>query len=207
MANGGRLSAMDLALFDFDGTITDRETMPGFMRVAVRPLRMVVGQALLLPAILGYRAGLVSGVAVRAAICRFGFRRVPAHEVEAHGERFARDVLPGTLRPEAMARIAWHKARGDQVVVVSGGLDVYLRPWCQAHGVELLSSSLEQRDGRLTGRYRGKQCVRHEKARLVREHYHPARFSRVFAYGDTPEDRELLALAHEPYYRWQPVRP
>ena len=195
---------MDLALFDFDGTITDRETMPDFVHQAVRPGRLLLGKILLLPLILGYKVKLVSGVTVRSAICFFGFWRVPAQELEAHGQRFADEFLPTTLRPEAMARITWHKERGDTVVVVSGGLDVYLRHWCDEHGVELLCSTLEQRDGKLTGNYLGRQCVRAEKARLVQENFPLTQFSRVFAYGDTPEDHDLLALAHEPYYRWQP---
>jgi phosphatidylglycerophosphatase C len=196
---------MDLALFDFDGTITDRETMPSFMRAAVRPYRKFLGGIFLLPLILGYKAKLVSGTVIRAAISYVGFWRIPTHEVEVRGRQFAENFLPTTLRPEAMARIAWHKSRGDTVVVVSGGLDLYLKHWCKEHEVELLCSALDQRGGRFTGRYRGPQCVRSEKARLVQEHFPLPGFSRVFAYGDTPEDRELLALAHEPYYRWQPA--
>ena len=195
----------DLALFDFDGTLTDRETMPDFMHAAVRPWRLALGKALLLPLIVGYKARIVPGIAVRAAICFVGFRGIPVGELEAHGRRFAADVLPGTLRPEAMARLAWHQARGDTVVVVSGGLDVYLRPWCEAHGVALLCSSLAHENGRFSGRYEGAQCVRGEKARRVLEHYPPTRFQRIHAYGDTPEDRELLALAHEAHYRGRPV--
>lgn len=194
---------MDLALFDFDGTITDRETMPAFMRAAVRPHRLWLGSVLLMPFVLGYKMRLVSGSWVRNVICRFGFWRIPASELQAHGQRFARDMLPARLRPEAMARIAWHKRRGDTVVVVSGGLDLYLSHWCQQHDLALLCSTLEQHKGRFTGRYRGRQCVGEEKARRVRECFPLAQFSRVFAYGDTPEDRELLALADEPYYRWQ----
>ena len=193
----------DLALFDFDGTLTDRETMPDFMHAAVRPARLWLGKVLLLPLIVGYKAGLVPGVVVRAAICGLGFWRVPAAELEAHGQRFAANYLPGRLRPDAMARLAWHQARGDTVVVVSGGLDVYLRPWCEAHGVALLCSSLAQRNGVLTGRYEGGQCVREEKARRARAHYPPENYGRVYAYGDTPEDHALLAMAHEAYYRGQ----
>lgn len=70
-----------------------------------------------------------------------------------------------------MQRIAWHKAQGHKVVVVSGGLEAYLEPWCDSHGVELICSSLQQSDGILTGRYEGRQCVLTEKARLVRERY------------------------------------
>lgn len=200
---------MDLALFDFDGTITDRETMPDFLHAAVPRRRLLPGKLLLLPIVLGYRAGLVSGTRIRAAVCFFGFSGACLHETQAHGRRFAMQFLPKTLRPEAMARIAWHKSRGDTVVVVSGGLDLYLRPWCEAHGLHLLCSSLQHRAGRLTGRYLGNQCVLAEKARLVRAHFPPSAYRRIFAYGDTEEDRDLLALAHEPYYRGRlmPPRP
>ena len=179
--------------------------MPDFMRAAVRPGRMLWGKVLLMPLIVGYRAKLVPGVVVRAAICLVGFWRVPVAELESLGQRFAAQFLPGTLRPDAMARLAWHQARGDTVVVVSGGLDVYLRPWCEANGVALLCSALAQRHGVLTGRYAGGQCVREEKARRVQAHYPPENYGRIYAYGDTPEDHALLALAHEAYYRGQPM--
>lgn len=195
---------MDLALFDFDGTITDRETMPSFVSAAVRPNRRVLGRLLLLPLIVGYRLRIVPGTVIRAAICWFGFRGIPAGEVERHGEAFARSALPQTVRPQALARIAWHRARGDRVVVVSGGLDLYLRHWAAAHGLELVCSSLQQCGGRFTGFYHGRQCVRAEKARRVAELYPVHQFGKVFAYGDSPEDLEMLALAHEAYYRWAP---
>ncbi len=89
----------------------------------------------------------------------------------AAGERFAREALPPVLRPEAMAHIAWHKQRGDTVVVVSGGFDVYLSQWCRTHGLELICSKLEVVGGTLTGRYDDAQCVGDEKPRRFRERY------------------------------------
>lgn len=196
---------MDLALFDFDGTVTDKETMPDFIYAAVSPGRLRLGKIILLPLILGYKVKLVSGSAIRAAMCFFGFWRVSADELKTQGQRFAKDFLPTRLRADAMERIAWHKARGDTVVIVSGGLDFYLSPWCKEHELDLLCSALEQgRNGKLSGLYKGKQCVGEEKARLVQQRFNLSQFSRIYAYGDTPEDRQLLALADEAYYRWQP---
>ncbi|MEI7035879.1 HAD family hydrolase [Fulvimonas yonginensis] len=196
----------DLALFDFDGTITTRETMPGFMHRAVPGWRLACGGLLLAPWVLGYRRGRVSGVAVRAAIVRFGFAGVPLTQLQAHGEAFAAEVLPAELRPQAMARIRWHQRQGDTVVVVSGGLDVYLAPWCRAQGLALICSTLEHRHGRLTGRYLGAQCVGEEKAHQVRARYELAAYERVYAYGDTHEDLPLLGLAHHRFYRGQELR-
>lgn len=196
---------MDLALFDFDGTITTREMLPDFIHRAVPPRRLALGRALLAPLVVGYRLGWVPGTVVRAAIARLGFTGMTLADYEAHGLAFAEDALPAVLRAEALARIAWHRARGDTVAVVSGGFDVYLRHWCARHGLDLLCSALEQKNGALTGRYLGRQCGGEEKARRVRAAYDLSRYARIHAYGDTREDFALLDLAHERWYRWERV--
>lgn len=193
-----------LALFDFDGTLTTAETFGPFVRAAAPRWRVRVGGVLLAPLVLGYRLGLVSGSTVRAAVVRVAFAGVPAADVAARGEAFARDVIPGLLRPAAMGWLDRHRARGDAMAVVSGAFDAYLAPWCAQHGLALLASSLEQRDGVLTGRYRGAQCVGAEKARRVRAAFVLADYAAVHAYGDTAEDDALLALADHRTYRGRP---
>ena len=97
---------MNLALFDFDGTITTREMLPDFFRLAIPRRRLLAGQVLLAPLIVGYRLGWVPGTVVRAAIVRFGFTGLPVADYEAFAAAFAMQVLPGVLRPEVMQRIA-----------------------------------------------------------------------------------------------------
>ena len=197
---------MNLALFDFDGTLTTREMLPAFVHSAVPPMRLRVGKLLLAPWVLGYKLGWVSGVSVRRKIAMIRFRGMPEIDYLAAGERFALEALAPVLRPEAMARVAWHKARGDTVVIVSGAFDVYLSHWCRTHDLELICSRLEVRDGVLTGRYDGAQCVREEKPRRVRERYAIESFDAVYAYGDTPEDFALLEIAEHRWYRGEPMR-
>ncbi len=195
---------MNLALFDFDGTITTREMLPAFVYSAVPPARLCIGELLLAHWVAGYKLGWVSGISIREKIAHAGFCGMRQVDYLAAGERFARESLPPALRPEAMARIAWHKERGDTVVVVSGGFDVYLSHWCDAHGLALICSKLEVADGTLTGRYDGAQCVREEKPRRVRERYALGDFDAVYAYGDTPEDFALLEIADYRRYRGEP---
>ncbi len=196
---------MDLALFDFDGTITHADTFTPFLYFAVPPWRVVVASVALSPLIAGYKLGLVPTPTLRAWLVSAAFRGRRSADVLRLGERYASDVIPGVLRPEALAKIAWHKQRGDTVVVVSASLDVYLSNWCRALGLDLICSELEERRGALTGRYRGGDCTGPEKARRVLERYDVGRFSVVHAYGDTREDHALLALGHRKYYRWQEI--
>ena len=194
---------MDLALFDFDGTITTKGTYPGFLRFAVPRARQLAGGLALSPLIVGYHCGLVSDEAIRPPMSRVAFRGADAASVRRLGERYAREVLPPLIRQEAIARLAWHRSRGDQVVVVSASLDAYLEPWCRAEGIEVICTRLEVRDGRLTGRYLEGDCCGAEKARRVRERYTLAAFGETYAYGDTEEDRQMLDLADHRVFRWR----
>ncbi|EIL95716.1 HAD family hydrolase [Rhodanobacter sp. 115] len=196
---------MNLALFDFDGTITTHETFGDFMRFAVTSRRRALGAPLFSPMLAGYKLGMVSGSSIRAAVVAFGFRGIPAEHVHKAGERFASECLPGVLRPEAMQRIAWHQRQGDRVVLVSGGLDAYLSPWCRQHGLELICSTLETEGNRLTGRFHGAQCVGEEKACRIRERHRLDAFAQCYAYGDTHEDEAMLAMAQRKYYRWREI--
>lgn len=194
---------MNLALFDFDGTITTREMFRPFLEFAVSRRRRVLGGVVLAPLVIGYKFGWVPGNLIRKWAVRVGLTGIRASHASEQGSRFASEILPGVLREIAIERIRWHKQQGDRIVVVSGALDVYLSHWCRQHDVELICSELEVKDGQLTGRYRGAQCVSAEKPRRVREAYDLEAYPVIYAYGDTREDHDLLRIAHRRYYQWQ----
>lgn len=193
---------MNLALFDFDGTITFEDSFTPFIHYATGRARIAIGSVLLSPMIAGYQLGWLPATKMRAAAAFVGFRGRRQEEIGRLGARYA-EGLPKLVRPEAMAKIRWHQAEGDAVVVVSASLHPYLSSWCGGLGLDLICTELESKDGVLTGRYLGSDCTGNEKARRVREHYDLDRYPIVYAYGDTPEDEELLALAHRRYMRWQ----
>jgi phosphatidylglycerophosphatase C len=200
-----RLTSTALALFDFDGTITTHETMPEFVRRSISTQRLRFAQICLTPVVMANRIGLVSSILVRGALVLSCYRGASARHLEAAGLVLAREYLPTVLRDDALRRIAWHKAQGHTVAVVSGALDFYLAPWCKEHQLELICSSLEQRDGIMTGRYLGAQCVREEKARQVRARFETSKYSTIYAYGDSRDDIALLGVATKRYFRWKEV--
>jgi len=136
---------------------------------------------------------------------RVGFQGVPSSGVRQLGAQYAATIIPNTVRPLALERIGWHRSRGDDVVVVSASLDVYLDPWCETRGLDHICTRLEEQDGRLTGKCVGGDCSGREKVRRITERYDLTRYLRVYAYGDSGEDREMLDLAHKKFYRWREV--
>ena len=190
----------DLALVDFDHTVTTCDSYARFLRSIATPRQRARAPWTVGPWMAAYKLRLLSAAALRRRVTRIVFRGRDIAEVEAAGQRYADQQLPALLRPEMMARIAWHRARGDIVVVVSGSLDAYLRPWCDAHGLALICNRLAMVDGRCTGHYLHGDRGEH-KADDIRAAYDLSAFARVHAYGDSREDRPMLALAQERWWR------
>lgn len=193
---------MDLALFDFDGTITVNDTFSSFLPHALSRRHLLLGRIVLAPVVVGYKLGLVSAPMARTLVSAFAFRGKDETALRAAGERYASERLPAFVRPHALERIRWHKARGDRVVVVSCSLDVYLAAWCRNHGLELICNELESRGGRMTGRLLEGDCGPF-KSQMILERYRLGEYGEVYAYGDTHEDEPMLDLASRRYYRWQ----
>ena len=56
-------------------------------------------------------------------------------------------------------------------------------------------------NGKLTGNFIGNDCSAGEKRHRVESAYDLDRYTNIYAYGDTVEDKELLQLADYPFYR------
>jgi len=173
------------------------------MMRAASPARKAVAYGALFPVGVGYYAGLVAGRTARPLFAQVALWGVPAADVRALGSTYASEVIPQTIRPMALEQLAWHRRNGDKIVVVSGSLAVYVRPWCEREGLERIATELEERNGQCTGRYLGGECTGLEKAVRIRKAYDLSRFQHIYAYGDTAEDLEMLALARHQIYRWQ----
>jgi phosphatidylglycerophosphatase C len=196
---------MNLALFDFDGTITFADTFTPFLYFAVEPKRLAIGKIVLAPVVAMCKLGMISVSTGRASAAAVGFRGRHEDDVRQMGTTYASDVLPGVIRPNALERINWHKGQGDVVVVVSASLDAYLEEWCRQLSLDVICTELEAKNGVLTGRYLNADCTGKEKPRRILEKYNLRDYPVVYAYGDTEEDRDMLRLATKKYFRWREI--
>ncbi|MGM7311760.1 HAD-IB family phosphatase, partial [Acinetobacter baumannii] len=121
------------------------------------------------------------------------------------GQEFAKKVIPSCIRENALERILWHKQQGDQVVVVSASLSVYLESWCKSLDLDVICNQLEIDNGILTGCFIDGDCGYLEKVNRIKNKYDLTQYSIIYAYGDTPNDYAMLELAHRKYYKWQEI--
>ena len=196
MAHGDKT----LALFDVDGTLTTADTMFAFAAHAVGRLRMLAVMVLLSPLLVLARLGLTDRGAAKGTMMRWFYASSTRTELEAAAREFCRDVLPGLLRPEGLARLRKHRDDGDTVLLVSASLDLWLQPFAEAEGIPLHATATGWSQGRFTG-LGGPNCHGAEKVRRIRAVVDPDAFDKIEAYGDSSGDTEMLALAHSAHFK------
>lgn len=192
---------MNLALFDFDGTISTRDSFVQFLQQAVGSVRFATCMTMLLPRVSAYKLKLYPNYRLKEDVLVRFFADWPLEQLQQHAREYDRKALPGIIRPKAMERIAWHKDRGDVVAIVSASLEMILEPWCRRNDLALLATQMETVENRLTGRIKGRNCWGKEKVHRVRAYYSLKEVNDIYAYGDSKGDQPMLAMASHPFYR------
>jgi len=195
-----------VAAFDFDGTITDRDTLVPFLVLAFGRARVAATFATLPLTGLGWLLRLVPIDTFKRRVLRRLVAGAPAGRLRALGEAHVRAVWRW-LRVEAVERIEWHRERGHRLVLVSSTLDLYLAIVARDLGFDdLLCTRLAVEQGvdgvdRFTGLLEGADCTGAEKLRRLQALVGGLHDVELHVYGDSDGDRELLAAADHPHFR------
>ena len=195
-----------VAAFDFDGTITRRDTLvPFLVRVFGRP-RVAATFAALGLHVIGHALGRIPIDALKVRVLRRLVAGQPVERLRSFVDAHVRGVWPW-LRVDAVERIEWHREQGHRLVLVSSTLDLYLAAVATALGFDdLLCTRLAVERGpdgvaRFTGLLEGADCTGTEKLRRLQALVGDLRDVELHAYGDSAGDRELLAAADHAHFR------
>jgi HAD superfamily hydrolase (TIGR01490 family) len=183
-----------LFAFDFDGTLTTRDTLIAFIRYACGTPRFLLGFLLHAPLLVLMKLRLYSNGKAKQRLFSWFFRGMPLEAFDALCQSFA-STHRHLLRPETVCLLQQALSEGAEVLVVSASIDNWVQPFFPT--VTVLGTQIEVIDGRLTGRFLTPNCYGQEKVRRIVA-LHPDRSAyRLTAYGDSRGDRELLAFADE----------
>ena len=193
---------MTLALFDFDGTITRRDSLFDFVRFYHGDARFFRGMLRLLPMLVWFKLGQMPNWQAKEQLLTRFFGGEPVDTFRQKAQTYAQQRLPQIVKDSALRKIEEFQRQSADVYVVSASAEDWLRPWCDNIGVKLIATRLAVQDGRLSGRIAGYNCHGPEKVRRVQAVIELDRYDKIYGYGDSNGDRELLALTHYPHYRF-----
>ncbi|MDA8328096.1 MAG: HAD-IB family hydrolase [Betaproteobacteria bacterium] len=183
------------AAFDFDGTLTQRDSLLPFLRQVLGTARLATTLAMQAPWLVAYMAGLLANDRAKARLLRHTLGGMHRSVLQEHGRSYATNTLPQLLRPAMMQRLRQHQALGHTCVLVTASLTLYTQNWGLAAGLtQVIGSELAyDENGLATGALQGKNCFGAEKAVRLRALL-PGN-AKLYAYGDSRGDLEMLAMA------------
>ncbi len=195
-----------IAAFDFDGTLLDGDCLLILHSLVRSPLGRLKDGMRLLPALLLWKCGLRSTAWFKQAV----LQRIltPAMHGRTLPQRQAllnthlANALWQRLRPEALARLEWHRQQGHRVVIVSASPRCLLQPVAERLGVELIATETTDPCDGTPIQLTSPNCKGAEKLRRLHTWLQePLSSNELHAYGDSRGDRELLQSAARPHWR------
>ena len=194
-----------VAAFDLDGTLTEGGSVFHWLRFLAGDGAVArAALPLLVPLTIGaIRSGhWADDAKERLFVSVLQGRQLD--DVTEASRRFILKHLAHEGRDLVLGRLRWHVAQGHDVVLVSASPQLYVDILRAEFGITggLGTRLAVDDDGRLTGRYAGKNCRGTEKMRRLREWIDARDYGSdpvIYAYGNSRGDRRLLAGATHPY--------
>ena len=198
---------LPIVAFDFDGTMTVRDSFTAFLRWRTPAWRWALGGIRLIPATLAYLVHRDRG-RIKIEASRVFLAGVPRQTLEAEAARFAASHARRLLRPDAVAAFHRWSGQGVRRIIVTASPEMVVAPFARGLGADDLIGTHFAFDAedRITGDFAGPNCRGAEKVVRLQARY-GAGMRLQAAYGDTDGDTEMLAAAEEPYYRVFTERP
>jgi phosphatidylglycerophosphatase C len=190
-----------LVLFDFDGTITTRDTLFTFTRFAVGNLRFLLGLSYLALPLALHRLNLFPAQQAKELFFKHFFRNTKHSKFLEICQLFGMQIIPKIIRPLALKAILEHQRQGDRIVIISASAHDWIYPWASEYKVEVIATQLETKNEILTGMIAGKNCNGFEKVNRIKEVINLSDYEHIIAYGDSEGDIPMINLADQKFYK------
>ena len=184
-----------IAVFDFDGTITTKDTLLLFIRYSCGTIRFILGMTLFSPLIILMMLRLYPNWKCKEKVFSHFFKGMPYEKFKRLGEDFGNQFRNVIIRPSMKERLLWHLDQGHKVYVISASIEEWVKPFFRTLGDVTVLATKVRPD--LIG-FISKNCYGQEKVNRLLEMEPERNTYTLYAYGDSRGDKEMLAFADFP---------
>jgi len=187
-----------LALFDFDETLTQKDTFRTFMRFAFPADQWRWRWFCSLPDIGVYMLNK-NGSRLKTRVLNRFFSDYNKVDLEAKAIEFVNwmEENPSYFKTEVLFNLMKLRDDGAEIAVVSASPELWIEPWCKRKGIRAIATKLEwSSEGKFIG-LDGKNCSREEKVVRIQQEFDLSRYKRIVVYGNKGPDDAMLELGTE----------
>ena len=185
-----------IAVFDFDGTLTSKDTLVEFIKYACGTWRFYLGFTCYSPIIVLMFLHLYPNWKAKEKIFAFFFKGWEYQKFKDYGEVFSLKI-ENMKKENTMNKLSTHMEKSDTIYVITASILEWVLPWCKKNGINnVLATRIEiDERGIITGRFSSKNCYGQEKVnRLLQVEPHRHTYT-LYAYGDSRGDKEMIEFS------------
>jgi phosphatidylglycerophosphatase C len=195
------MSNYTIAAFDFDNTITTRDTLFDFLKKSFGKKKYFSEILVLFPILVLNRLRIFSDGTTKQKLISSFLKDVDNRLFQQFCLSYVEEINKIT-NIDALAKILWHKSNGHKVVIVSASIEDWIIPWAIKMNIDsVIATKLEKRNRFLTGQFESKNCKGLEKVKRLLELFPNRNEYDLFVYGDSEGDKELLELADFKFFK------
>lgn len=185
-----------IAVFDFDGTLTTKDTFVEFAKFVVGKRKTYFCFMIFAPILILMKLRLVDNSKTKERLFSFLYKEMKYNSFAEKGLKFS-NIIKQFENKTTVEQMIHHLNSGDIVCVVSASISEWVKPWCSNKGVQHVVCTLpEVKDGCITGKFASPNCYGKEKVLRIKQEFEDIEQYSLTVYGDSRGDKELMEMAN-----------
>lgn len=190
-----------LYCFDFDGTLTYKDTMFLYLKF-YNSSKFRVQFVKHIPLFILLKLKLADTEKVKKSFISSILKGQLQTKIEDKSKRFFEEYYPRIVRENALDFIGNIDRENTDSLIVTASLDIWAKPFAEKLQMKLVATQAEFKNGIFTGNFIGKNCNAEEKLERIKKEISGAKYDKIIAFGDTSGDKPMLQWANEGHYRF-----
>lgn len=190
-----------IVVFDFDGTITKKDTLIEFIKFTKGEWNFYAGFLLFSPLLIAMKLRIYPNWKVKQQLFSYFFKGVSSNNFNTWGKNFSIEI-DKMVDNRAIKAIKLHSEKGNKIIIISASIENWILPWATQNWISSTLATKVEIDERnlLTGKFLTKNCYGQEKVNRFLAIFPKRDEYKLVAYGDSLGDKELLEFADESFY-------
>lgn len=188
-------------IYDFDGTLTRRDSFLDFIRYTCGSRSLYCGLLLFSPLLILMKLRLYANGRAKERLFTHFFQGMSIRVFDDLCAKYGlsrADLLLDAAR-KAVNEVA---SNGYRIFIVSASVDRWVLPFFRdVPNVTVIGTQIEVENGLVTGRFSTPNCYGAEKVRRIQALLPYRKQYKLIAHGDSRGDKEMLNYADQGYFR------
>lgn len=189
-----------LVLFDFDGTLSKKDTFFQFIYFSKSfwQANMILAKNAIF--IFLYLIRQRSAEELKIKLLSDFFIGKSETELNKLGNEFCEEFFSTKgFNQSTLAKLYQYKKDGAAIFVVTASVGIWMHPICAKLDVNVLCTEVLFENGIFTGKLATKNCNGIEKANRIKSEIDLSNFSHIIAYGNSKGDEAMFKLSNKSY--------